>query len=237
MDEMERQQQEIERLKRKLDSLSEAYQHVVLELNQLKQEKQNHMKKGRPPIDREKRARVLYLYRQGATMRVIADQEKIALSTVHKIITEASGRARIVYVFADREEPATIIDACILTKKVKILNLTDNLVSRAFGIKEKPDWNDYEEFLESRCMPRTRFGIREELCDMGIDSYDPFLILQKTAGRVYGDHQYLQRMRQDWIEAFDEIVEKAGNSPDRRGILLEFLKKTEREWKLNEGEY
>ena len=36
-------------------------------------------------------------------------------------------------------------------------------------------------------MPRTRYGIKKELEHMGLDSYDPFQIVEITKGRVYGD--------------------------------------------------
>ena len=235
MTEKERQQEkEIERLQKKVKMLSEAYEKVSQELKQAKQEPK---RKGRPAVDAMTKVKVLELYRQGHTMREIAKQEGIAAGTVHKIIAKASKDSRIVYVYANREDPATIIDACALTRKVKIVNLTDDMLSRAFGVREDPSWKDYEEFLESRCMPRTRFGIREELSYMGIDSYDPFLILCKTSGRVYGDHQYLRKMGEEWIDAYDKILKETKNDPKGRENLLEFVRRSEKEWKLNEGEY
>lgn len=231
------QQQEIERLQKKIGSLSEAYQSVVRELEELKRNQKKPKKRGRPSIDTEKKARILALYQQGDSMRTIAEMEGVALSTVQKIVSEAAKKARVVYVYADREKPATIIDACSLTQKVKIVNLTDDMVSRAFGIQEKPDWEAYEEFLESRCMPGTRYGIREELAYMGIDSYDPFLIIQETGGRVYGDHQYLSRMKPDWIEQYDKFMEQAKNDTEGKERLVQFLKENEGAWMLDENQY
>lgn len=235
MEELERQQREIERLKKKVAALTEAYQRTSEELKRIKQSEKKT--KGRPSIDNEKRVRILSLYRQGNSMRNIAKQEKTALGTVHKIIKEAVQRSRIVYVFSDKEIPATIIDACSLNETVKIINLTDDMVSRAFGVREETDWKGFEEFLESRCMPRTRYGIRDELRGMNIDSYDPFLILDKTKGRVYGDHQYLIKMKKDWIDAFDKVMKETTDDSSGREKLLEFMKQTEGAWKLNEGEY
>lgn len=237
MDDFQRQEQEIERLKKKVASLTKAYQRAVQELDQLKREKEEPRRKGRPPVDSARRARVLTRYRQGYSMRRIAEEENLALGTVQKMISEVSKKSRIVYVFADREVPATIIDACHFTEKVKIVNLTDDMVSRAFGVEEKPDWNDYEEFLESRCMPRTRYGIREELRSIGINSYDPFQIVQVTRGRVYDDHQYLTQMKEPWIAEFDEIMKRRKNSVEGREELCAFLDRTEKEWRMNEGGY
>ena len=241
MSEKERQQQrEIERLQKKVKVLTEAYQRSLQELAQLKQERQEESasgRRGRPCVSPERKRRVLALCQKGDSMRAIAQKEQIAPSTVHKIIAEASERSRIVYVYADKEEPSTIIDACALTRKVKIVNLTEDLLSRAFGVREKPGWEEYEQFLEDRCMPRTRFGIREELRDMGIDSYDPFLILRETAGRVYGDHQYLTEMKAEWICAYDAVMKKAKGDEERKEKLLELLEKSKEEWKRNEDQY
>lgn len=238
MTERERQQEkEIERLQRKVKMLSEAYERVSKELEKVKKEAGEPKKKGRPAVDELTKAKVLGLYRQGHAMREIAGQEGIAAGTVHKIVSEAVKGSRIVYVYANKEEPATIIDACALNRKVKIVNLTDDMLSRAFGVKERPSWEDFEAFLESRCMPRTRYGIREELSYMGIDAYDPFLILRETSGRVYGDHQYLRKMKKSWVDAYDEVMKRIKSCSDQREQLLKFLHESEGEWKLNEGEY
>ena len=157
------QQKEIERLQNKIRSLLDAYERVSLELEQLKTEQKPQKQKGRPPVKREVKERILARYRKRDTMRVISKEEGIALSTVQKIIKEASEQSRIVYVYADKEIPTTIIDASALTQRVEIENLTDDMLSRAFGIQEHPSWEDYETFLETRCMPRTRYGIKEEL--------------------------------------------------------------------------
>ena len=86
-------------------------------------------------------------------------------------------------------------------------------------------------------MPRTRYGIREELKDLGIDFYDPFVIVQKTRGRVYGDHQYLSRMDRDWIRGYDEIMEHTTEDPQRIQKLKTYLRESEEAWKLDEGQY
>lgn len=72
---------------------------------------------------------------------------------------------------------------------------------------------------------------------MGIDSYDPFQILEKTAGRVRGDHQYLIRMGKDWILRYDQVRKGSRKGTDRRKKLLTFMAETEREWKLDESKY
>ena len=53
------QQKEIERLQNKIRSLLDAYERVSLELEQLKTEQKPQKQKGRPPVKREVKERIL----------------------------------------------------------------------------------------------------------------------------------------------------------------------------------
>lgn len=81
----------------------------------------------------------------------------------------------------------TIIDVDEVNRKVSIKNYTDNLIFRAFGCNEKPTYDDYSEFLESRCFPRERDKMKLTLAEFGIPFYDPMLIIEKTEGRMAED--------------------------------------------------
>lgn len=232
-----KQQLEIERLQKKIKALSEAYRHTAEELQKIKAKEKKPGRRGRPAIDSAAKARVLSLCHQGHSMRAIAKETSLALGTVHKIIAEASQDARIVYIYMDRTKPATLIDACSLTHKVKIINFTDNMVSRAFGINEHPDWDAFTAFLEDRCMPRTRYGIREELKYMGLSVYDPFQIVAETNGRVYGDGQWLKQMDQKWITQYDAIMRDTKDGPAREDRLLSLLKESGVEKEYHGSQY
>ena len=190
---------EIEKLREEIDSLRE-------EIDLLKDEL--HRRRGRPSIDKKTRAKIINLYSMGFSMRKIADHTNVSLGTVHKIVSTACREAVTAYFYMDREKPATLIKACGLNQKVEIVNFTDDLLSRAFGINEHPTWQDYEEFLESRCMPRTRYGLREELKCIGVDSYDPVLIIEKTKGRLYDDGQWLEKLSGELLEKCEKIIEE-----------------------------
>lgn len=56
-------------------------------------------------------------------------------------------------------------------------------------------WKDFEIFLQDRCLPASRAGIKEILRDMGVPFYDPLLIIEKTEGRIAGDHQWMQLIK------------------------------------------
>ena len=58
--------------------------------------------------------------------------------------------------------------------------------------QQKPDIEDYREFLESRCFPRTRDKMKLVLKDLGIPFYDPYLIIQKTEGRMAEDDFWIR---------------------------------------------
>lgn len=61
----------------------------------------------------------------------------------------------------------------------------------AFGNNPFPTWKDFMDFLEERCVPRQRAGLREYLEALGLAEYDPMSIIEKTSGRMAEDRQWL----------------------------------------------
>ncbi len=86
----------------------------------------------------------------------------------------------------------TIIDVDERYQNVRIYNYAKDLMRRAFGKEEKPDFKQYEEFLESRCFPRSRDKMKLVLKDLDIPFYDPILIIEKTQGRMAEDDFWLR---------------------------------------------
>ena len=86
----------------------------------------------------------------------------------------------------------TTIIADYTDKIIKVKNHTDDIVLTAFGVKSNPDWQDYSEFLEDRCIPRTRAGLQDYLDAWKIDEYNPLDIIRKTEGRMAEDHQWIK---------------------------------------------
>ena len=76
-------------------------------------------------------------------------------------------------------------------KKIRVENLVSDFLKLPFGNNQNPSWEDYLYFLESRCIPRTRAGLREYLETSGVDHYDPLEIIQKTQGRMAEDAIWL----------------------------------------------
>ena len=76
-------------------------------------------------------------------------------------------------------------------KKIRVENLVSDFLKLPFGNNQTPSWEDYLHFLESRCIPRTRAGLREYLEAIGVDHYDPLEIIRKTQGRMAEDDLWL----------------------------------------------
>jgi putative transcriptional regulator len=92
---------------------------------------------------------------------------------------------RLKYYYKDML--CTLIDVDEIKQRVLIKNYTDNLLFRAFGKNETPSFADYEEFLESRCFPKSRDKMKLMLKEYDIPFYDPLLIIERTGGRMEED--------------------------------------------------
>ncbi len=86
----------------------------------------------------------------------------------------------------------TTILADETAEKVIIENHTDNPLYTAFGANDNPGWQDYQNFLEERCIPKSRAGLQEYLNAIGVDEYNPLEIIRKTKGRMAEDQSRLE---------------------------------------------
>ncbi len=98
---------------------------------------------------------------------------------------------KFIYVNEATNVVITEITADYVQKKISIVNHTDDAIDRAFGINEHPSFDDWNRFLESRCVPRSRGDIKTYLRTIGVDWYDPLLIVKKTGGRMAEDRNVL----------------------------------------------
>lgn len=94
--------------------------------------------------------------------------------------------------FYDKTILCTTIYADFTEKSILAENFTFNMIKTAFGNRVSPSWEDFESFLEERCVPRNRSGVREYLAVLGLTVYDPWEIIKKTQGRMAEDHQWLK---------------------------------------------
>ena len=63
---------------------------------------------------------------------------------------------------------------------------------RSGGKNRLPTWEDLQNFLEERCIPRQREGLRAYLDALGLDEYDPWEIVRRTQGRMAEDQQWIE---------------------------------------------
>lgn len=97
---------------------------------------------------------------------------------------------RLWYMF--QQNVCTIIDVDERNQKVAIINFTDQLIMRAFGRNEHPSFAEYEEFLETRCFPKSRDKMKLILADLNLPFYDPIMIIEKTEGRMAEDDFWIK---------------------------------------------
>lgn len=97
---------------------------------------------------------------------------------------------RLWYMF--HQEICSIIDVDERQRKVSVYNYTTDYMLKAFGRENNPTFEQYEEFLESRCFPRTRDKMKLMLRELDLPFYDPMLIIEKTQGRMAEDDFWLK---------------------------------------------
>ena len=95
---------------------------------------------------------------------------------------------RLYYMYND--SICTIIDVDDINQKIK--NYVKNFLFKAFGNNNNPTYDDYQKFLRSRCFPETRDKLMLVLDDLGLPFYDPFMIIEKTEGRMAEDNFYIR---------------------------------------------
>lgn len=130
-------------------------------------------------------------------MEIAFDGERIIISprlSVDEFLKnkKSLGHKLIKLEFYDEEVLCTKIVADFTDETISHENTTEHIVKTAFGKNEVPTWKDFQNFLEERCVPRSRSGIREYLETIGVGSYEPFEIIKKTNGRMAEDNQWLK---------------------------------------------
>lgn len=151
------------------------------------------VKGSRPVLSEQDKADICALRCKGYRIREIMAKYGVSRQTISKILNPPMTKGctlRLRYCYG--RCICTLIDVDFLNQTVKIFNRTDDILSRAFGVLENPTWDDFQYFLESRCFERDRADIKDILKTMGLDSYDPLQMVEKTQGRTYDDGMHLE---------------------------------------------
>lgn len=136
---------------------------------------------------------IIKMQKDGKTTKEIADYYGVSRQTISKYINKPLNEdytLRIDFMF--KQKVCTEIYVDFIDEKINICNRTDDIIKRAFGINENPTWQDFNDFLEERCFPKSRAMCKSILRELKIDSYDPLQILELTNGRTADDNQYLK---------------------------------------------
>lgn len=96
-----------------------------------------------------------------------------------------------IFRYMDGDRLCSEIAADFTNRTLAVRNSKSDPVKTAFGNNLLPTWEDFQAFLEDRCIPRGRAGLREYLEAIGVSGYDPLEIIGKTDGRMAEDDQWL----------------------------------------------
>ena len=141
-------------------------------------------------------ATIIQLQKDGKTTKEIAERFGVSRQTISKYLNRPPDDTYVMRIdFMFRQKVCTEIYVDFEHKQIRIVNRTDDIMKRAFGVNENPTWEDFESFLEERCFPRTRAHRKALLKGIGVDSFDPLQIIEKTKGRMAEDNQYLNITR------------------------------------------
>ncbi len=91
-----------------------------------------------------------------------------------------------------KEKICTIIDVDDNNRQVQIFNYTKQVMFRAFGNVLNPTYEEYIDFLKSRTFPETRDKLKLILKDLDLPFYDPFMIIEKTNGKMAEDDFWIR---------------------------------------------
>ena len=133
---------------------------------------------------------------RGMSTKKIAEHFGVSRQTISKYLNKPLDGDYVMRLdFMFRQKVCTEIYVDFANKQIKIINRTDDIMKRAFGVNENPTWEDFESFLENRCFPNSRASKKTILQRIGVDSYDPLQILELNKGRTAEDNQYINFTR------------------------------------------
>lgn len=166
----------------------------VEKLKKIAQKAKDNRNAGRKQKFTEKEiSEIEKLLEKGMTMSAVAERYGTSRQIINKYFNqmpEKNYTLRMTYMYG--QNPCTIIDVDFLNEKIAIKNRTDDVLHRAFGVIENPTWQQFQEFLEDRCFPKSRGNIKAILRSLELDSYDPLQIVEKTKGKTADDNLWIK---------------------------------------------
>lgn len=127
---------------------------------------------------------------RGASVPMLKILEMYPEAYSRLLIPERRLPIRLWYMY--RQDPCTLIDVDDRLQLVEIKNFTIDRIYRAFGTNEMPNYQDYRSFLETRTFPASRDKMKLVLNELDLPFYDPFMIIEKTEGRMAEDEFWIK---------------------------------------------
>lgn len=115
-----------------------------------------------------------------------------------------------VWYFMDENTCMAKITFNMYNLSVSVENYTDVFVFKPFGLIENPTYDDLENFVADRCMPKTRVNAKEILYKLGIPEYDEFAIINATHGGTCFDQCWIKFGDED-TTTYDDVRKLFGN--------------------------
>ena len=76
--------------------------------------------------------------------------------------------------------------------KVRFVNYTKDIMNMPFGVLEKADRLDLDEFFRRRCVPENRHNIKELLASVGLEEFNAEAIVKLTYGFMASDKNWIR---------------------------------------------
>lgn len=129
-------------------------------------------------------------------IEIVFDGEKITVSPKLSLTdfmnsAKEKGHKLIKLNYYNNKDLCTVIAADYTAETVRFENFTDDPIHTAFGVKSNTTWQDYNDFLKDRCVPKTRMGLKHYLASIQVDEYNPLEIIRETKGKMAEDSQWI----------------------------------------------
>lgn len=181
----------------------------VEELRQIAAERNEKNPRGagrKKAVSETELAMMRAMEQNGLSYTQIGQKFNLSRQTVHKYLAEVLEWPYTMQIdFMLRNKVCTTILVDFNNEKVKVYNRTNDILHRAFGVVENPTWEEFQDFLMERCYSKDRGDIKDVLNRIGVTSYDPLQIVEKTQGRVREDPQWMRFKYRSYNENYTVV--------------------------------
>lgn len=191
------EQQQIITLKKLLKREQDKNRKLQVELMELKNKREEAStvgKKGRPRLSEKQVEEIWILGDMGYSVRKIEQETGVSIGSISNVLKAFRNQKKTIREvdFLFQEELCTRIYVDFQNETVEIENFTEDNIRRAFGCKTLVSWQEFQDFLEERCFPRSRDRMKHILKELDVSTYDPWQIIQVTEGRMAEDKQWIR---------------------------------------------